>query len=259
MNKMSRNIWYLVVLFAVVSQPLFAWGNIEHDAIAYIAECNLKPEAKKRIESYLGGRSIVYYATWMDHVRKTPEFIFSDTWHMSWVDENFKLIDAPNKETYRCVQYLEEIIENLTRYQSLDDSTVAVSIKFLIHLVGDMHCPSHVRYSNRTSFPVKFNGENVSYHSVWDKHLLRYAQSWSYIEYQHQLDRRSATEISQIVQGTPKEWFEQTARDSIVIYDWAKRDEELGMNFMLKARTLAENQIMIAGYRLAHLLNNLFG
>ena len=40
----------------------FGWGKSGHDAIAYIAECNLTPKAKKNIEKYLDGRSIVYYA-----------------------------------------------------------------------------------------------------------------------------------------------------------------------------------------------------
>lgn len=36
----------------------FGWGKSGHDAIAYIAECNLTPKAKKNIEKYLDGRSI---------------------------------------------------------------------------------------------------------------------------------------------------------------------------------------------------------
>ena len=252
------NILIIVALFVTISQKLFAWSSIEHDAITYIAECNLNPEAKKRIENYLGGRSIVYYASWMDHYRKTPDYNFSDTWHMSYVDENFKYIDAPNKETYKCVPYLEEMIKKLENYKALDDSTVAVSLKFLIHIVADMHCPSHVAYVNRPSFNVKYNGVDISYHSVWDYAMLRHANSWSYTEYQHQLNRCSVDEKKQIMQGNPREWFEQTAKDCIVIYDWAKPSENLGVDFMNKARFLGESQILKAGYRMAYLLNKLF-
>ena len=145
----------IVTFFVGKSQEMLAWSSLEHDAITFIAECNLKPEVKKRIESYLGGRSIVYYASWMDVVRKTPEYIFSDTWHMSYVDEDFKYIDAANKETYRCVPALEDVITKLENYQSLNDSTVAVSLKFLVHLVADMHCPSHVAYIHRPSYNVQ--------------------------------------------------------------------------------------------------------
>lgn len=61
-------------------------GKIGHDAIAYIAECNLTPKAKKNIEKYLGGRSIVYYASWMDQVRHTPAYRHTNTWHTNKVD-----------------------------------------------------------------------------------------------------------------------------------------------------------------------------
>ena len=251
-------ILIIVLLLAEKSQELLAWSSIEHDAIVYIAECNLKPEVKKRIESYLGKHSIVYFASWMDHVRKTPEYIFSDTWHMSYVDENFKYIDAPNKDTYRCVPYLEEMIKKLENYKTHNDSTVAVSLKFVIHLVADMHCPSHVAYTNHPSFNVKYNGVDISYHSVWDYAMLRSIHSWSYSEYQHQLDRCSSEEKKQIMQGAPRGWFEQTAKDCVVIYDWAKAGDNLGVDFMNQAHTLGESQILKAGYRLAYLLNMLF-
>ncbi len=125
---MKHVIFFSVIVFLTMSQKLSAWSSIEHDAVAYIAECHLTPLAKERIESYLEGRSIVYYTSWMDHYRKTPEYLFSDTWHMSIADENFKYIDADNKETYRCLPALEETVDKLENYQDLNDSTVAVNL-----------------------------------------------------------------------------------------------------------------------------------
>ena len=255
---MKHIIIIIAVLFVVRSQELLAWSSIEHDAITYIAECNLKPEVKKRIESYLGGCSIVYYASWMDHYRKTPEYIFSDSWHTGNVDENFKSTEAIHKKNGDCVPALEEVIKKLENYPSLDDSTVSVNLKFLIHITADMHCPSHVNYVNHPSFNVKYNGADVSYHSVWDSYMLRHAHSWSYTEYQQQLDRCSVEEKKQIMQGAPREWFEQSAKDCVIIYEWAKPGDHLGVDFMNKARFLGESQMLKAGYRLAYLLNKLF-
>ena len=58
----------------------FGWGKSGHDAIAYIAECNLTPKARKNIEKYLDGRSIVYYASWMDVYRHTPAYKVTSGW-----------------------------------------------------------------------------------------------------------------------------------------------------------------------------------
>ncbi|MFQ7386609.1 MAG: hypothetical protein ACLRM8_01920 [Alistipes sp.] len=48
----------------------------------------MQPDAQsqKNIEKYLGGRSIVYYASWMDQVRHTPAYRHTNTWHTNKVD-----------------------------------------------------------------------------------------------------------------------------------------------------------------------------
>ena len=76
----------LLLLFAAAlslsaSEPARAWGREGHETIAKIAERNLTKRAKKRIEKYLGGHSVVYYAKWMDEYRQTPEYAFTNDWH----------------------------------------------------------------------------------------------------------------------------------------------------------------------------------
>ena len=53
-------------IFILIAVSLFAncgtafgWGRMGHDAVAYIAECNLTPKALKRITEILDGRSLV--------------------------------------------------------------------------------------------------------------------------------------------------------------------------------------------------------
>ena len=55
----------LLLLFAGLlnTGSVFGWGREGHETIAKIAERNLTKKAKKRIEKYLGGHSIVYFAT----------------------------------------------------------------------------------------------------------------------------------------------------------------------------------------------------
>lgn len=65
----------LLLLFAAAlslsaSEPARAWGREGHETIAKIAERNLTKRAKKRIEKYLGGHSVVYYAKWRDDNRQ---------------------------------------------------------------------------------------------------------------------------------------------------------------------------------------------
>ena len=56
---MKKNFLLLTAVLLCWCGSAFAWGKSGHDAIAYIAERHLTPKAKKNIEKYLDGRSIV--------------------------------------------------------------------------------------------------------------------------------------------------------------------------------------------------------
>ncbi len=254
---------FIVIAIAVcMALDLSAWGRLGHDAIAYIAECNLTPKAKKIISDYLDGRSIVYYSSWMDDVRTTPQYGFTTSWHVAYVDEAGEPYMGRNfKEgEYKGDALLEltRLVDKLRNYKELDDSTVVAGIKMIVHLTGDMHCPGHVKYPGVKGFSVKFGGSNVSYHSVWDDGFIGSIHKWSYMEYNHQLGNLDRKQVAKITAGTPVDWERQNAADCRVIYEWASPGAELGSEFRLAAWPLADSQIQKAGYRLAKLLNGIF-
>ena len=156
------------------SGPVFGWGREGHETIAKIAERNLTKRAKKRIEKYLGGHSIVYYAKWMDEYRKTPEYAFTDGWHTAPVDARLHYSDELlNPKRGNAIYGLESAIRILENYREQSDSTVAVNLKYVIHLVGDMHCPAHIKYATHDMkydvlFEDKYRKAHKFYvHSVW--------------------------------------------------------------------------------------------
>ncbi|MBP3482112.1 MAG: S1/P1 nuclease [Alistipes sp.] len=253
----------IIILTAVLCgyQYAGAWGRTGHDAIAYIAERNLTPKAKKTIEKYLDNHSIVYYASWMDQYRKTPGYEKTSTWHSGSVDADLRNTDEVRSPKGDAVAELENAIARLKNYRELDDSTVNVNLKYIIHLVGDMHCPSHVKYTGKDVKKIKrviLNGKKVSYHSVWDSGALAGNHAWGYTEYGHQLDRLSKKEQKAITAGTPKDWFEETARDCKGIYEMTEEGGEIGKDFINQSRHLVDSQVTKAGYRLAKVLNDLF-
>ena len=237
----------------------FGWGKSGHDAIAYIAECNLTPKAKKKIEKYLDGRSIVYYASWMDVYRHTPAYKVTSGWHGDRVDADGKYVPNAKGDALQCI---EEAISRLKDYRSLDDSTVLVSIKYLVHLVGDMHCPVHVKYPWYKNFKFDLNGRPSEFHSFWDSGVLDLNHRWGYVEYRHQLDRLTKKEIRAVTAGTPRDWLEESARDCRVIYEWTKPgqtfNKDEARDLLNTVHPFAEEQILKAGYRLAAVLNQLF-
>ena len=182
---------FILIIMAglLMSSSAFGWGREGHEIIAKIADNNLKPSARKVIEKYLGDHSIVYYAKWMDDYRHTPEYRFTNMWHVARVDENLKY--SPYPEEGDAIFGIKQAVELLKDYKNLPDSTVAVNIKYLLHLVGDMHCPAHIYYL----------GRNQKIHTVWDEAAIQAVRIWSLSEWVEELDRKSCKEIKAIADG----------------------------------------------------------
>ena len=273
-NRLTKTIKtmkkLLLLLFAAAlslsaSEPARAWGREGHETIAKIAERNLTKRAKKRIEKYLGGHSVVYYAKWMDEYRQTPEYAFTNDWHTAPVGADLRYGDEllkPGKGN--AVYGLELAIRNLRDYRNLTDSAVAVNLKYVIHLVGDMHCPAHIKYTTHNTkydvlFEDKYHKPHKYYvHHVWDNEIITTTRIWSVTEWAGELDRASKREKAAVQTGTPRDWLHDSAVTCEVQFEWAKPDERLGQDFLNKALPLVEHQIRNAGYRLAAVLNELF-
>lgn len=255
---MKKGLLLLCAATMLFANDVFGWGRMGHDAIAYIAECHLTPKAKRTIEKYLG-HSIVYYSSWMDEWRAEPGYEHTSLWHSAAVNKDLEYVPSPKGDV---VYALEDAIAKLRDYRQQDDSTVVMSLRCIIHFVGDLHCPVHVKYAGQKSFSVVFNGEKCSYHSVWDEGILARMHRWGYIEFGHQLDRCSRKEIKAITAGTVRDWFHENAVNSRVIYKWASPnqvfDKQQTKSFAIRTYGMAESQIQRAGYRLAHVLNELF-
>ena len=259
---MIKKIFMIMIAGLLMCGPAFGWGREGHEIIAKIADNNLKPSVKKKIESYLG-HSIVYYAKWMDDYRHTPEYKFTSPWHGCTVDENLKYVPKDNGDF---VYGLGLAVSALKDYRNLPDSAVVVNLKYIIHLTGDMHCPSHIGYLGRDyNFRVTFGGgyikpklENTRVHGVWDYLAIQSCRIWSVSEYAEELDRLPAKEIKKIVAGTPEDWLHDNAQRCLQQFELAHPGDTLAQDFINAAIPLIETQMLYAGYRLAHVLNNLF-
>ena len=229
--------------------------------IAKIAENNFKPGVKAKIESYLG-HSIVYYAKWMDEYRHTPEYKFTHSWHACTVDEELRYVQKPQSDAIYGLTYATE---NLADCRHLSDSAVATNIKYLVHLVGDMHCPAHIKYQGRDNgFKVKFGGDYIKprvdtrMHDVWDYYAIQSCRIFSSSEYAEELDRLSTREKKLIVEGTYVDWLQDNAERCLLQFELAQPDAALKQDFINAAMPLIETQMLYAGYRLAHVLNAIF-
>lgn len=258
---------FLSLLLLSLSVNVMAWGGFGHRTIAEIAERNLTPEAKANIERYTKGTPLADYSVWMDLVRKeAPEYAHATRgWHASIVDVNCKTsqeIRNKHRQGRDAVTGILEFEKLFANREQLSDSVVMFAIKSIVHMVGDMHCPAHVRFTdfeNQGKFPLEFFGKKSTLHKLWDTSVLtRYHKGWSYKEYAQKLDNLSKGKAKRITDGWVEDWLEESGRVVRPIIHNVKEGDSLDDEFMDWAYPLAESQARKAGYRLAKVLNRLF-
>ena len=279
----KRVIALLVAALALCSQEAMAWGGWAHKFITYTAEIHLDPQVKEKIEGYLGS-SMMNHCTWMDQIRKPvrnkkhPQHEYhmawahTLAWHMITANKNLELSDerAYNNDG-DLLPNLKVCIDNLKNHRNLTDSAVVVNLKCVIHMMEDMHCPCHIYYTEFPDcfrkpgikyrwdcFSVKYNGEHATYHKIWDGlSILELHPDYGtdYEKFRTKLDNLSPKKQAKICEGTVEDWALETARDCRVIYEWAKPNDNLNRDFLLKHRKATILQYHRAAYRLAHVLN----
>ena len=241
--------------------PCFGWGQKGHDTTAFIAENHLTPITKAVVEELLDGRSMVYYANWLDKASHTPEYAYSKTWHYKNIDEGQTFKDAPLNEKGDIVRALEEQISVLNKDNSTREEK-QLALKMVVHLLGDIHQPMHLGHASDLGgnrWIVKYFGRDNNIHSVWDTSLPESAHKWSYSEWQQQIDRLSPLEEIEIVKdGCPAKWAKETFDICRTIYSTTPEDSKLSYDYVAEWTPVVEEQFLKGGLRLADVLNSLF-
>lgn len=252
--------FWLFVLCAGSLQTALGWGQKGHDVTAYIAECNLTPEAAQEIDRVLDGHSPVYYANWLDSASHTPEYAYTRTWHYANIDEGYTYDTMPKEPAGDVVTAVNDLVAEL-KSKELSAEKEAEALKMLIHLVGDMHCPMHLgRLSdlggNRR--PVRFFNRETNLHSVWDTNLPEAAHNWSYTEWKEQIDRLTDEEKAGITAGEPADWAKETHEICKEIYASSPEGTKIEYDYIFKYTPVIEKQFLRGGHRLARLLNEIY-
>ena len=147
-----KKILLLIAIVATISTAK-AWNGYGHSCAAYIAEQHLTPEAKAKCEHYLQ-HSFVFYASWMDQYRSIEGYTACDLWHSTNIDANYKVVKGKSTTG---AYHIERIRKEMAggAYKTMPDSLVKINLQYLIHMIGDHHCPVHVRW-NKESHPQYF-------------------------------------------------------------------------------------------------------
>lgn len=248
------------LLLVFVASVAMAWGQKGHDTVALIAQRHLTPTTAAAIDSILGGRTIVYWANWLDNASHTRPYAYTKTWHYKNVDEGVRYEEAPANPAGDAVTAIKAQME-LLRNPSAKSEDAELALKILVHVVGDIHQPLHMGHATdlgANRIKVKFFGREANLHSVWDSRILESGHAWSHTEWADELDRVSADEAQAIAAGTIDDWARETLPIAANIYDSMPDGFNLSYNEVADWTPVVEQQLLRGGLRLARVLNSIF-
>ena len=236
------------------------WGPTGHRAVGEIAEKHLSRKARKNIEKLLDGQSLAFISTYGDEIKSDPAYDKYYTWHFVNFPFGVKYEESEKSEEGDIVMGIKHCIEILKDPESSKEEKV-FSLKFLTHLVGDLHQPLHVGKAEDkggNDIKVKWHYRNSNLHRVWDSEMI---ESWnmSYTELAENTKTLSREQINQLQQGSVLDWTYESQELAKTIYRSAEQEEKLGYKYSYEHFGTVLTQLQKSGIRLAKILNEVFG
>ncbi|MCW5965454.1 MAG: S1/P1 nuclease [Bryobacterales bacterium] len=257
MNFISRHLFVLCLQLALLCAPGFAWGPAGHRVVSVVAERYLTQETHRAVVELLDGESIAQASTWADEIKSDRKWDFASPWHYVNLDDDESYATAPKNPA-------GDVIEAITRLRAvLQDRNQprkkrAEALRFLIHLVADIHQPLHVgRRSDRGGNDVKVRwfGRETNIHAVWDSDIINHWEL-SYTELATFLKMPTAAERAQWQKDGVQKWADESMAYRARIYEIG--DGRLGYEYGYVHGPFLKQRLVQAGVRLAGLLNAAF-
>lgn len=262
--KRIITLTFFVLAFTVAAS---AFSTKYHATVAYIAEQHMTPKAKSNFRKAFGNRPLVYFASYPDFYRDIYNINGTPITHSIYLDEDFNPV-SKRDEKISAYDALLWAVEQLKDYKAMDDSLRVVALAMVAHFAGDSHCPSHKNYADKRgrirdifctkSLKNNGKGQKVSYHAFWDAFCMDQRYVGGFMDVAYMIDTCTKEEIAGIQQGSIEDWMHATAVDCKDLYDVGD-GATVDRIYVTDKAELAVRQVRNAGYRLAALMNRIFG
>ena len=201
----------LILAMLLVSGEAFSWGANGHRVVGQIAQEHLTRKAKKKIEKLLDCDPLAEVANWMDDIKSDDAYNNTHDWHWVTIPDNMEYGATDKNPNGDVIAKTEEIIAAL-KAGNLPVEKEKEYLKYLVHLVGDLHQPLHVGGGDDAGgnkVYVKWFGESSNLHRVWDSEMID-SKSLSFTELVTFIGEPTKSEIEKW-QSTPVEgWAKES-------------------------------------------------
>lgn len=232
-----------------------AWGTQGHQVVANLAQAQLSGPARREVERLLAlepGETLASISTWADEHR-SPQ---TAAWHyVNFPRDSCSFEPARDCPDGKCVVHaIDRQLQTLT--SQAPDAKRLVALKYLVHLVADVHQPLHAGYlddkgGNTYQLQAFMRGSNL--HALWDIGLISY------------LNEDAETMSTRLLaRPLPDQAHDlnvvHAAQEScrIVGMQGFYPERKVGLDYIARFIPTVEQRLALAGARLANMLNRAF-
>ena len=288
-----RKVVFLAIALLLTSAPESnAWCRLGHATIAQIAENHVSRRTLRKVGEYLNGQSMAEVATdpdtyrgaWAMDVGFVPvnadeyrykfmtDFDFNSP--KSLIPVSHGVTIKPDGTPYKTDRDGDMYVNNAAYYveswakelrekgDKMDPQERYRKLVFIIHLIGDMHCPGHIFFEGRNDifgkFPVQYRGKEMRYHYFWDYTVFSGNSIVSISDGVKLIDTAGSKERKAVCSGDIWDWVSDCGRQCLPVYEMVPADKVLPYAFAAEVRPVFYKQIRNAGYRLAAVLDEIF-
>lgn len=273
----------IIILVFFIITPAFAWDSTGHRLVAQIAYDNLTNQAKNKVDQltelldqhYPPPSRFLFASLWADQIKNDDVVAFND-WHFINYPISFDHTPSRQPEKQNVVWAIWQS-ENVLQSSKANDYEKAVFLRFLLHFAGDVHQPLHCAELYSQQFPQGDSSGNLfliqtanaqDLHSYWDQGLGFFRNNGQH----YPLTNKEVQRLAQRIETQyPANYFGDRITDTNP-QDWAQESFAIAKNFAYQIKEnsvpsntyntqgqiLVQQQIALAGYRLANLLNHIF-
>lgn len=256
MNPWTRS-WQIAALlfsfcFLAAAQDAFAWGVDAHRLIAEQAERLLMPRAAAEVRRLLSaqpGVTMGSVASWADEVRTLTDA----RWHYVNLPPRSGCQYEEGRDCFdgNCVVAAIERQAGILG-SSASDAEQLKALKFVIHLVADVHQPLHAGHASDRGgnlFQLQAYGRGTNLHSLWDSGIV---VNWP--GGLGSLEQAVGANRLLLFAGAPARWAEESC--TLVEEGWFYPDPRtIDAAYESRAQLVIVDRLWLAAARLAYLLN----
>lgn len=167
---------FVAAALALAAPAAQAWSWFVHRQVAELAERQLDAPTRAAALALLGeGQHLADVAAWADEQRDDPGYAWSARLHfVNFADAGCRYRPERDCPDGACVVGAIEGFRADLANAALPDALRAEALRFLVHLVADVHQPLHAGFARDkggNTHQVRIDGQGSNLHRVWDNDL----------------------------------------------------------------------------------------